>query len=191
MISNGAAACLAYDPNTGEEIWHIVQGDDSTIAMPVESNGIVYFYTSFVTGEDGEKYAELMAVDPRGEGDIAASNMRWRMKSPILQLPTPVAVDGLLYTVDSKALLSCLDAATGETIWSKKLKGKYHSSPVYADGYIYISSTSGETLVLRAGRAMKIEAENSLEGEIWATPALTGGSIIMRTSEFLYKIEAL
>jgi len=191
MISNGSAACLAYDPNTGEEIWYIVQGDDSTIAMPVESNGIVYFYTSFVTGDDGEKYAELMAVDPRGEGDIAATNMQWRMKFPILQLPTPVAVDGLLYTVDSKALLSCLNAATGETIWSKKLKGKYHSSPVYADGYIYISSTSGETLVLRAGREMKIEAENSLEGEIWATPALTGGSIVMRTSEFLYKIEAL
>ncbi len=191
MISNGSAVCIAYDPNTGEEVWYIVQGEDSTIAMPVESNGIVFFYTSFITGTDGEKFAELMAVDPRGQGDIGATNIIWRMKSPILQLPTPVVVDGLLYTVDSKALLSCLDAGTGETVWSKKLKGKYHSSPVYADGYIYISSTKGETFVFKAGRELKMEAVNSLAGEIWATPALTGGAIVMRTSKYLYKIDTL
>ena len=156
MISNGSAVCIAYDPDTGEEIWRIIQGEDSTIAMPVESNGIVYFYTAFVTDEDGKKYAELIAVDPDGEGDIGATHILWRLKSPILQLPTPVVVDGLLYTVDSKGLFSCLDARTGETIWSKKLKGKYHSSPVYANGYIYISSTKGETLVLKAGRNLRL-----------------------------------
>jgi len=191
MISNGSAVCIAYDPNTGKEVWRIVQGEDSTIAMPVENNGMVYFYTAFVTDEDGKKYAELFAVDPDGEGDIGATHIRWRLKSPILQLPTPVVVDGLLYTVDSKGLFSCLDARTGETIWSKKLKGKYHSSPVYANGYIYISSTKGETLVVKAGQELDIVSENTLDGEIWATPALTGGAIIMRTSSYLYRIESL
>jgi len=31
-------------------------------------------------------------------------------------------------------------------------------------------------------------AKNRLKGEIWATPALSGGAIILRTSEYLYKI---
>ncbi len=188
MISNGSAACIAYDPVTGKEVWRIVQGDDSTIAMPVESNGIVYFFTSFVTDENGEKYAELLAVDPDGQGDIGTTNILWRQKAPILQLLTPVIRDGLLYTVDSKGLLSCMDAQTGDTVWSKKLKGKYHSSPVYAGGYIYINSTKGKTLVLKAGPELEIVSENTLEGEIWATPAFTGGAILMRTSKFLYKI---
>jgi outer membrane protein assembly factor BamB len=60
MISNGSAACIAYDPKTGKEVWRIVQGDDSTISMPVEGDGRIFFYTSFVTGEDGRKYAELL-----------------------------------------------------------------------------------------------------------------------------------
>jgi outer membrane protein assembly factor BamB len=188
MISNGSAVCIAYDPETGTEVWRIIQGEDSTIAMPVESEGTVFFYTSFIVDERGDKYCELLAVDPDGMGDIGPTNIKWRIQSPILQLPTPVVVDGLLYTVDSRSLLSCIDAATGETVWSQKLKGKYNSSPVYAGGNIYLSSTGGSTLVFKAGRQWEPVSENRLEWEIWATPAFTGGAIVMRTSEYLYKI---
>ena len=188
MISNGAAACIAYDPGTGEEVWRIVQGEDSTISMPVQSEGTVYFYTGYVTPTDGRKYAELLAVDPNGKGDIAGSNILWRLQSPVLQLLTPIVVDGLLYTVDSKAVLSCLDAKTGTLLWSKKLKGKYYSSPVFAGGHVYFSSIKGETLVFKAGTEPEQVAENRLDGEIWASPAVAGGAILMRTSEYLYKI---
>ena len=93
--------------------------------------------------------------------------------------------------------LSSLSAKTDEAVKictdchkkiDKKLKGKYHSSPVYANGHIYISSTRGNTLVLKAGPGLEIVSENTLEGEIWATPAVTGEAIIMRTGKFLYKI---
>jgi len=190
LISNGSAACIAYDPETGREVWRIVQGEDSTISMPVEGDGLVFFYTSFVTGADGRQYAELLAVDPDGSGDIGETHIRWRMKAPILQLSTPVYVDGWLYTVDSKGVFYCLEAKTGHVNWSTALKGKFHSSPIYADGYLYISSTRGETLVYRAGPEPELVATNYLEGEIWATPAFTGGAILMRTSEYLYKITA-
>ncbi|MCK5692427.1 MAG: PQQ-like beta-propeller repeat protein [Bacteroidales bacterium] len=188
LISNGSRTCMAIDPETGEEVWQVNQGDDSTISMPVEGDGLVYFYTSFITGEDGKKYAELFAVDPDGSGDIGETHIRWRMRAPILQLSTPVYVDGQLYTVDSRGEFFCLDAYSGEIIWSEKLKGKFHSSPIYADGLLYISSTRGETLVYRAGPEPELLAKNKLEGEIWATPALSGGAILMRTSEYLYKI---
>ncbi|MDF1575607.1 MAG: PQQ-binding-like beta-propeller repeat protein [Bacteroidales bacterium] len=188
LISNGSGVCMALDPETGREIWRIVQGDDSTISMPVAGDGLVFFYTSFVTGIDGVKYAELFAVDPDGKGDIGATHIRWRMKAPILQLSTPVYVDGLLYTVDSKGVFYCLDARTGKVHWSENLKGKFHSSPVYADGLLYISSTRGETFVFREGPRPELLAKNVLQGEIWATPAFTGGAILMRTSKYLYKI---
>ncbi|MCK4747469.1 MAG: PQQ-binding-like beta-propeller repeat protein [Bacteroidales bacterium] len=188
LISNGAAVCIAYDVETGEEVWRIPQGEDSTIAMPVESGGLVYFYTGFVVSPEGEKYSELLAVDPDGEGEITRSNIRWSIKSPPLQLLTPVVKNGLLFTIDSRANLLCLDALTGERVWSEKLKGKYNSSPVWAAGNIYFSSTRGETYVIRAGRTRDVISVNTLEGEIWATPALADGSILLRTSKALYKI---
>jgi outer membrane protein assembly factor BamB len=188
MISNGSAACIAYDPETGKEVWRIVHGEDSTIAMPTEEMGIVFFYTSFETDQAGEKHAGLLAVDPGGRGDVGETHVLWRIQSPVLQLPTPVVVDGLLYTVDSEGMMLCLDATSGEPVWSKKMKGKFHSSPVYAGGNVYFSSTRGDTYVVKEGREPEIVAENSLEGEIWATPAVTGGAILMRTSKYLYKI---
>jgi hypothetical protein len=83
----------------------------------------------------------------------------------------------------------CLDAKTGETIWSEKLKGKYNSSPISIAGHIYFNSIQGETVVVREGRELVIVARNKLKGEIWATPAVVDGAILMRTSKYLYKIQ--
>ena len=130
---------------------------------------------------------ELWAVDPRGKGDIAG-NILWKHTSPLLQLSTQVIVDGLLYTVDSRSNLQCIDPETGEVIWSEKLKGKFNSSPIAANGNVYVSTTRGETTVFKQGRKFKKLAENNLEGEIWATPAFVDGSILMRTSKGLYRI---
>jgi outer membrane protein assembly factor BamB len=188
LISNGSAVCIAYDPETGEEVWRIIQGEDSTISMPVTDNGKVCFYTGFVTSPDDDKYAELLAVDPAGSGDITETNIIWRKKSPILQLLTPVIIDGLIYTIDTKSMMECIDADSGNTIWSEKVKGKFNASPVYADGYIYFPSTRGNTLVIKEGKKYKQVSDNKLEGQIWATPAIANDALIIRTSEFLYKI---
>lgn len=188
LISNGSAVCIAYEPETGKEVWRIIQGEDSTIAMPFAENGIIYFYTSFVSPPEGEKYAELLAVNPDGKGDISKTNILWRFKSPILQLLTPLIKDGLIYTIDTRNILYCLDAKTGQEHYSKKLKQKYNSSPVYANGNIYFTSVKGETLILKAGNQLQIVAENKLPGEVYATPAIVRNSILLRTDSRLYRI---
>ena len=50
------------------------------------------------------------------------------------------------------------------------------------------TAAKGETLVYRAGPEPELLVKNRLEGEIWATPAFAQGAILMRTSEYLYKI---
>lgn len=189
MISNGSAMCAAYDPETGEEVWRILRGVDSTIAMPFEEDGIVYFHTGFELSEDDKKFAELMAVNPDGKGDIASSNIKWKIETPILQLSTPVIKGALIYNIDTKNMMMCLDAKTGETVWSKRLKGKYNSSPVIANGHVYFSSTNGDITVVKEGKTLELVAENELDGEIWTTPVFLRNSILYRTSEYLYKIE--
>jgi outer membrane protein assembly factor BamB len=188
LISNGSAACCAYNPETGEEIWRVVEGEDSTIAMPIAENGIVYFYPGFITDTSGDKVAELLAVNPEGKGDITKTNVLWKFKSPILQLLTPLIKDGLIYTIDNRNVLFCLDAKTGQELYSKKLKQKYNSSPVYANGNIYFTSVKGETMIIKAGKQLQIIAENKLSGEVYATMAIIRNSIILRTDSKLYRI---
>lgn len=188
LISNGSAVCIAYNPENGEEVWRFVEGEDSTIAMPITENGIVYFYPGFVTPTDGEKYTELLAVNPDGKGDITNTNVLWRFKSPILQLLTPLIKNGLIYTIDTRNMFFCLDAKTGQEVYSMKLKQKYNSSPVYAGENIYFTSVKGETLVLKAGNRLQVIAENKLPGEVYATPAILRNSILIRTDKQLYRI---
>jgi outer membrane protein assembly factor BamB len=189
MISNGSAACIAYDPETGEELWRVVGGEDSTISSPFFENGVVFFYTGFITPKEGEKYCELLAVDPSGSGDVTKTHVLWRFRSPILQLLTPLIKDGLIYTVDSNNNLFCIEAKTGQTQYTERLRGKYNSSPIYAGGNIYFTSTNGETLIIKEGRKLEIIARNKLKGETFATPAITDWSIIIRSGINLYGIQ--
>ncbi len=188
LISSGSVVCNAFDIYTGEEVWHLVEGDDTTIPMPVTLNGLIAYYTGFVTMPDGEKYGELIALDPDGKGDIEETHIHWRIKTPMLQIVSPVVSDGLIFTVDANSRLLCIDASNGETIWSNRLIGKYNSSLILAGGLIYINSSRGETKVVKAGPAFELVSENSLKGQIWATPAFTDKAIIMRTAYYLYKI---
>jgi outer membrane protein assembly factor BamB len=188
LISNGSAICQALDPETGKEVWRIVQGEDSSIAMPVAENGTLYFYPGFTTPPDGEKYTELIAVNPDGTGDIAATNILWRFRSPTLQLLTPLVKDGLIYTIDTRNVLWCLGAKTGAVIYTRKLKKRYNSSPVYASGHIYFTAVSGETMVLKAGMEYHLVSENKLPGEVFATPAIVGNSILLRNDTSLRRI---
>jgi outer membrane protein assembly factor BamB len=188
LISNGSAVCIAYNPETGEEVWRVVQGEDSTISMPFSEDGIVFFYTGFVTPKEGETYAELFAVDPTGSGDVTNSHILWRMKTPTLQLLTPVIKDGLIYTVDTKNNLFCIEAKTGKAVYTRRLQAKYNSSPVYAGGNIYFTSTNGETMIIKEGRKLEIIGRNKLKGDVFATPAIVNNSIIMRTANNLYCI---
>jgi outer membrane protein assembly factor BamB len=188
LISNGSAVCIAYEVLTGKEVWRVVQGEDSTISMPVYEDGVVFFYTSFVSPTVGEKYVELLAVDPKGKGDVTKTNVLWRLKGPILQLLTPLVKDGLIYTIDSKNNLIVIDAKNGTSLYSKRLKNKFNASPVYVGGKVYFTSVKGETLVLKAGRLPEILAESQLPGEVYATPAIAGNSILIRTDASIYRI---
>jgi outer membrane protein assembly factor BamB len=188
LISNGSAVCIAYDPETGQEVWRVVQGIDSTISMPFSENGMVFFYTSYRHSPEGKDYCELLAVNPDGKGDISDSHIIWRHKSPVLQLLTPLIYNGLIYTVDAENILKCIDAKSGEILNSRKLKTKYHSSPLFGGGYIFFTSIKGETIIIRPGKELELVAENKLPGEVFATPAIVDNSILLRTDSSLYRI---
>jgi outer membrane protein assembly factor BamB len=190
LISNGSAVCIAYDPATGKEIWRVVDGAESTIAMPVTENGVVYWYTGFMVAGDGSQYTDLLAVNPDGQGDITATNVLWKKRDGLThnQMLTPVIKDGLIYTVNSRNTMMCIDAKTGEDVWSKHVTADYDASPLFVNGNIWFFSAKGDILVLKAGRNYEVVAQNRTDSGIFSTPAVLRNSMILRTQNFLYRI---
>ncbi len=190
LISNGSAVCCAYDPLSGEEVWRVVRGAESTVPMPITEKGIVYFYTGSMDDTAGTVFDEIVAVNPDGKGDITETNILWKKRDDIThtQMLTPVIKDGLIYTVSSKNILMCIDATNGEEIWSEPLKVTYNASPAYKNGNIWFFSVKGDVLAIKAGRKYEVVAQNRMDSGIWATPAIVRQSIIVRTEKDLYRI---
>jgi outer membrane protein assembly factor BamB len=182
LLSPGADWLYAYDPATGKEAWRLsyeAQGF-SIVPRPVAGHGMLYFSTSFMQ-------PEILAVKLGGK----QSEIAWRFKKQAPQMPSPLLVGDELYLVSDKGIATCLDAKTGEVHWSERLGGNFSSSPIYADGRIYVGNREGNTFVIAPGKAYKLLATNALEGSIMAAPAAIDQVIYLRTDKALYALQKL
>jgi outer membrane protein assembly factor BamB len=187
LISPSAVATIAYDPETGDELWRVRHGGMNTATRPVYAQGLV-----FITIGDsaaGIKSA-LLAVRPDGTGDITADGIAWSLDTTPPKRPSPLAVDDLLFTVNDDGVAMCLEATTGDVVWRKRLPGNYRASPIYADGRIYLANLEGQTTVIAAERKYRELATNSLDNGCQASPAVHNDSLVLRTVKHLYCIQA-
>jgi outer membrane protein assembly factor BamB len=183
MLSAGAKAAYGYDPINGRELWKVQYNDWSAAPRPLCANGLAYFVT-------GLSRAEMLAVKTDGSGDVTDTGIAWKLKTHVGKYASPILVDGLIYTAAEESFLTCIDAATGEVVWTERIGGKYAASPVYADGRLYFCSQEGKTTVVRPGRKLEVLAVNTLPGGFMASPAVAGRAFFLRTKTHLYRVEA-
>jgi outer membrane protein assembly factor BamB len=184
MLSSGAKAAYSYDPRTGKELWKVRYNDYSAAPRPLYDQGLAFL----VTGLDKR---ELWAVKTDGEGDVTDRNVVWKLKTHIGVYSSPILVDGLIYTAADQSFLTCVEAATGQVVWTERIGGRYAASPIYADGRLYFFNQEGTTTVLKPGRAFEVLATNSLGDGFMASPAVAGKAFYLRTKTHLYSVESL
>jgi hypothetical protein len=183
LICVGSQWVVSHDPKSGEELWKIHHGKGfSVVPRPVFGNGLLYFATGF-----GKP--ELWAVKVDGSGDVTETHVAWTEKKRIPAKPSPLLVGDLLFVVSDDGIASCFQAATGEVHWSERVGGNYSSSPLLADGKLYIANHEGLTTVLRPSGAFEQLSRNQLDGQIMASPVAVDGALLIRTDKALYRIE--
>src|SRR5437588_3366844 len=122
-------------------------------------------------------------------GAHARQGARRYEKSFVAVVPSPLYYDGVLYIVKNGGLLTSFDADTGKVAKAGRLTGAlgpYSASPVAAEKKVFLASEEGKVTVLKADREWEIIAINDLGEGCYATPALAGGHIYLRTNEALY-----
>jgi outer membrane protein assembly factor BamB len=126
---------------------------------------------------------EMIAVRYEGARDIA-----WHYAKGAPNMPSPLLIGDELYFVSDGGFLTCLDAETGAENYRERLGGDYSSSPIFADGKIYIGSRKGLVTVIKPGKKFEALGKNQLPGKIMATPAAVDGALFIRTDESLFRI---
>ncbi len=183
LVSNGALLVTGHDPRTGEEIWRVRCGVDSSISSVVHGHGLLFVNAGAHPGE-----SEFLAIREGGTGDVLNSHVVWKMTKNTPFQSSPVLVGDLLYMVTDDGILTCTEATTGTAVWSERLKGKYGASPLAATDRIYISNGRGMTTVFAPERQYRELAVNQLDGELWTSPAVADKALLLRTKTHLYKI---
>ena len=138
LIAPAGEATIAYDPETGKELWRVRHpGGFNVAARPLYAHDLVYVFTSGLTGY-------LMAIRPDGTGDVTDTHVAWSTTRSTPHIPSPVILGDLMFLVTDKGgIARCLNAKTGDELWKKRLGGDHWASPLLADGKLYFLSKNG------------------------------------------------
>jgi outer membrane protein assembly factor BamB len=180
VVSGAADWVYGYAPDSGKELWKVPYGElgFSMSVRPVADAERIYISTSF-----GK--SQVIALKYSG---LTKPEVLWRNNKNAPKMCSPVLAGGLLYYVDDGGILSCVDALTGEAVYRERLSGKFSASLLLADGRLWVCSREGVTFVVAPGREFKLLAQNSLEGQIMASPIALDGALFIRTDKALYRL---
>ncbi|MBN2243873.1 MAG: PQQ-binding-like beta-propeller repeat protein [Acidobacteria bacterium] len=181
LIINSSERIDAYDPGTGKPLWHAGAWRQTPVPTPVFHDGILYMVR-------GYRNSDFLAIRPGGRGDVTGTGILWRSSGGASYVPSILYYEGLLYVTNEVGVVTCADAADGKTLWRKRLGGIFFASPVAGDGKVYMVSETGDTYVLEAGREPNVLSQNPLDERMVASPAISGGNLILRSDGTLFCI---
>jgi outer membrane protein assembly factor BamB len=194
--TNTKGRMLALDTNSGESIWDVDRPVHISWASPVliEVEGKIQIITTsdpFVMGHDLDSGDEVWRVEAMmGEvgpsvayedGLVFATNEYARL---VAVEPKP----GTEYTWDDDGVLVCYDAKTGEKQWEMEFDEGFYSSPMIAEGKLYIIDLAGITHIIKTGREGTVISEPELGEGGYALPVFSDGKVYLRGESNLYCI---
>ncbi|MCL1919501.1 MAG: PQQ-binding-like beta-propeller repeat protein [Kiritimatiellaeota bacterium] len=185
VVSSGANGVFGYDLETGEELWVARYKAWSVVPRPIAADNMAFVFMGVV-----HNLGLAIRLD-KAKGDITGTDaIAWRTENKriIPDMPSPLLVNNRLYTM-TPTTLSCIEPATGNVIWSEKVPGQHLASPVSAEGRIYLFNTDGGAAVVALGDTFELLAGSKLDTGCYASPAIVGKSLVIRTSSHLYRIE--
>jgi outer membrane protein assembly factor BamB len=188
VIVNAMNRVRSFDLETGKLVWEGPGTTMNVIPSPVFGNGMVFIMSGF----RGNNLKAIKLADAKG--DIGTTGaIAWQLDRDTPYVPSPLLYDNVLYFLKTNnGLLSAYDAVSGKPHYSvqriAKAPGEVFSSPVGADGRVYITSRDGVTTVIEHGPAYKVLAENTLDDGFDASMALVDNEIFLRGYRYLYRV---
>jgi outer membrane protein assembly factor BamB len=186
LVVSGAEKVISYDPETGKELWQSEGVVSHAIPTPV-TDGKTIFLSA------GSQAKKAFAIKLGGSGDLTGTpNFLWKYEKGTAYVPSPILYGDYLYLMTDKGLITCLEAKTGVVKYEGgrvPVPATFTASPVAFDDKILLTSEDGDTFVIKAGPRHEVLRTNSLGEPVYASPAIAGGRIYIRSEKNLYCIK--
>jgi outer membrane protein assembly factor BamB len=183
----------AIKAGTGEPVWKI-EISKRGINTGVVVHGTTAILTHSEENLDSNEMGMIVAVDAAATGDLKGEQIKWRTYGWQGGYSSPVIDGTRVYQVDNGANLAAFDVNTGKQLWFKNLGTIQKSSPVLADGKLYVGTENGKFFILKPGpNGADILDEDQLGTEalpeaIIGSPAVSNGRVYVVSDTNIYAI---
>jgi outer membrane protein assembly factor BamB len=191
VVTGGAGSVIAYDLADGSERWRVGGLDTSFSCSLVADPRAVYYGTA----SPGSR-APIGAIGAGHLGDLTPAKgqnkndgVLWSGSKSGAGMPSPVVVGEYLYFFGNT--ITCYETQTGKEMYRKRTPGGklIAGCPVVAGDRIYAINEAGDMFVFATGPEYNVLAElkTGNKNEVyWATPAIAGDALLLRSSDALY-----
>lgn len=176
VCSTTGQGMFALDVNNGSLLW----SHDCFKLRVCSSSLLLGNILIGSQGNGGGKDNRLVAFDLESKKEL----FNITRASPYV--PTPVSVDGLLFLwSDVSGIATCVELATGTSLWSNRIGGDYSSSPVVLGNKLINVSQDGVVNILAASREFQKLGSVETGRAVRATIAADNEHILLRTESEL------
>ncbi len=215
LIVSGSYWLTSYDPSTGKQNWQYSVTAKSASSTPVALRALLVTATPPTGNGSGADTSSgtdplnflpdfslvaksplprtknvLFAVRSCGSGEINQTHLAWKNTRSLPGYSSPIIYQGRLFTVKTGGFVSAYNLQDGTPIYQDErlnAPGEYYASPVAAAGRIYFISGNGNITVIDVNAVtLTTLAQNKMDEPTFATPALVGTHILIRTEKAIY-----
>lgn len=179
LINSQAHGLGGIDLLTGKTNWEKSDAlKRRSISQPIMAAGLVFGTCG--SGGGGEY---IVAVKPGPQPEIV-----YEIKEGAPYVPSLVSKGDLVFSVNSKGIVSCFEAATGKTLWRERIGGNFYGSPIILNDRLYAIDTAGKVIVVAAAKEFANLGSFELGEASHSTPAAADGKLYLRTETHLTAI---
>ncbi|MEQ1828826.1 MAG: PQQ-binding-like beta-propeller repeat protein [Pirellula sp.] len=190
LVVCGTNRVCGYDANEGKLVWECGGMSSNVVATPVYSNGILYVGSSY------EKRI-LMAMNIRGAvGNFTdSSRVKWSRTRGTPYVPSLLLYEEALYFLTHyQNMLTRVDGPTGKDapgVFRVGGLGNIYSSPIAADGHIYVTDLQGTTAVITHSEVPRVIALNRIDETVSASLVAVNDELFIRSETHLFCIREI
>jgi outer membrane protein assembly factor BamB len=179
----GANATVLIDEKAGVAV--AIHGDENVDTADKGRMLGVKLPSKFLPPNPAVPGSDQLVFDPAVDAAAWKANEVWR--HPFSSgSGSPVLVDGVAIQITDTGSVVAVEVATGAVKWESKVSnGNTHSSPVYADGYVFAPLMEGAVFVLDAKTGKELQ-KIKVEGNCIGAVAVANGNLLVHSTEKLY-----
>ena len=194
IVTAATGGVRSYDVNGGL-LWQFTGMSTFAVPSPLASGGLLYVMSGYTASALRPAYA----IRAGATGDISlkpdqtsSEFIVWADRTLGTFHASPLVYRGCYYILHDRGFLTCNDPGTGKPIYPRQRissdTATFTASPWAYNGKVFALSEDGDTFVFQSGPEFKVLGKNSFNEMALATPAVAGGSLIIRTASKLYRI---